>query len=342
MPLDRDSELKTELPEDDSTQDSGESKRPKPGNSRGFGAEKTEEAEEKSSIATIRFEDLKIVETEYQEVPDRLPHGIWCHGERVVDFEIAPYSAEVDLAIGKLYNGQRPDLKTIVTQALPQQLKSIGGMSPAKFAAECSVTVNQLFEQMVLADAITMALAAKTHLTGWEIAIEDTCPNCRTRHKDDPKTGTPYHDIGCVKTGTIENYLSDRLVVEIELERGFLLHDERVKRIQLRPIRLYELTPLQKMERGTMDIKMAQMQVCGVPESSRQNVRGTILTDRAIVSMEGDVGLRDRSLLLKASQELSKIGPQMSLGVTCNNCGTEWDSQLNWVALRQFWFTVLD
>lgn len=341
MSLEPDSLLETQSESADSTQESNEAVRPKGAKSKGFAAPSEKEVE-KTAGATLRFEDLKITELEYQEVPDELPHGIWCHGERVVDFEIAPYSAEVDMAIGKLYNGQRPDLKTIVTQGLPQQLKSIGGVSVAKFAAECGVTIDRLFEQMVLADAITMVLAAKTALTGWEIAIEDTCPNCRTKHKDDPKNGTPYHDIGCVKTGTIDNDLSDRLVVEIELERGFILHDERVKRVHLRPIRLYELTPLQKMERGTMDLKMAQMQVCAVPESSKQNVRGTILTDRAIASMEGEVGLRDRALLLKASQELSKIGPQMSLSTTCNNCGNEWDSQLNWVALRQFWFTLVD
>lgn len=200
MPLDRDEEL-VATTEDGSTQDSDESVRPKSANSRGFATIKTEKEADTPTAATLRFDELKIVEVEYQEVPDLLPHGIWCHGERVREFTVAPYSAEVDMNIGKLYNAQRPDLKTIVTQALPQQLESIGGMSPTDFAAECSVTVSQLLEQMVLADAITMVLGCKAALTGWEMAIEDTCPNCRTRHKDDPKTGTPIMTSAVLKLG---------------------------------------------------------------------------------------------------------------------------------------------
>lgn len=308
----------------------------RPGNARskGFGVEA--EAIADQSIYSIPVGDLDVTEVEYQDRQNELPHGFFVEGERLVDIEMLGYDGETDLRIAALYNGNRIDIKNILVQALPLIIDTIGGMTISEIAKASSITVAQLIEQMPLADALAILIAGRVKNVGYDIAITDKCDNCKTLNKDEPAKGRPYHDIGALKMGLINN-LEGRLAVQVDLEEGVTVLGSNYKSLLMRPMRVYEIAGMSKMERGKMDWALAQaaiFNIVGCKET--RNVRGKVFSDDMYQSMNGEAALRDRTKILKASETLQGLSPQMSLSNDCGNCGNIWDSSLNWAALRNF------
>jgi hypothetical protein len=307
---------------------------------KGFDSEVAESSD--PEIYSIPLEDLQVEEFEYQDRPDVLPHGFFVEGQRLTDVEMLGYDGETDLRIASLYNGNRVDIKNVLVQSLPSIVSKVGGMSLAEIAKASSISVSQLIEQMPLADAIAMLVSGRVKNVGYDISINDKCGNCQTLNKDEPKKGRPYHDIGSLKMGFIKN-LDGRLAVRVDLEGGFETMGDRYHSILMRPMRVYEITGMGKMERGKMDWAIAQasiFHIVGCKET--RNVRGKVFSDAMYESMSGDLGLKDRNKILKASEELQRLSPQMALSNDCSNCGNVWDSSLNWAALRNWLYDSAD
>jgi hypothetical protein len=312
--------------------------RPGRKSSQGFAKKEDEEAEEVFIPTPILLDDLNIEEREYRDYPNILPHGFFLNGQRLRNFKVNEFSAELDSRLGKLYSGQRVAVQQVLSMSFPHVIAEVEGMTLNELAAESGCTVAQLIEQMPLADALTMVLGVREALVGEELAIADRCPNCKTHALDNPEEGREYHNISDIKAGMIDE-LEQRLVVQLDLEKGFTLHGQLCKRIEMRPVRLYELARMPNMERGRLDVSMAQLMICGIPECDRvKNVKGTLFSDVAYNSLSGTAGLRDRNKILAASEALQKLGPSMNLPNVCDNCGEKWDSQVGWVDLRSFWF----
>lgn len=307
---------------------------------KGFEAEASVAAEQE--IYSIALEDLEVDEFEYQDRPDVLPHGFFVEGQRLTSIQMLGYDGETDLRIASLYNGNRIDIKNVLVQSLPLIVDTIGGMTLGEIAKASSITVAQLIEQMPLADAIALLVSGRVENVGYDIAITDKCDNCKTLNKDEPKKGRPYHDIGVLKMGFIKN-LDGRLAVRVDLEEGFVSMGSTYTSILMRPMRVYEITGMAKMERGKMDWAIAQssiFHIVGCKET--RNVRGKVFSDQMYESMNGAAGLKDRNKILKASEELQKLSPQMALSNDCSNCGNVWDSSLNWAALRNWLYDSAD
>ena len=252
------------------------------------------------------------------------------------------YDGEVDLRIASLYNGQRLDIKNVLVQALPWLVDKIGGVTLSEIAKASSISVAQLIEQMPLADALAMLVSGRVENVGYDIAINDKCDNCRTLNKDEPAKGRPYHDMGTLKMGFIKE-LENRLAVRVDLEGGFQVMGTAYHSILMRPMRVYEISGMAKMERGKMDWSIAQssiFHIVGCKETAK--VRGKVFSDTMYESMKGELGRKSRSQLLKASEILQKLSPQMSLSNDCGNCGNVWDSSLNWANLRDFLYSSAD
>jgi hypothetical protein len=316
-----------------------EQKRPRRSNPRpGFGKEE-EPALETKAVTTIRIEDLDLEEVAYEDMPQILPHGFFVDGERLVEIEMNGFDPKLDELLGGMYSGQKIDIKQILIAALPLMVKTVAGRTLAEIARACSITVAQLIEQMPLGDALAFILAAREAIVGQEIAIDDQCPNCRTRAMDNPAKGRFYHNTGTVRVGNIAD-LSDRLVAEVHLQGGFELHGTHCTHVHMRPVRLYELSKMPTLQRGKLDMAMVELQISAIPECQRvANVRGLLFNSKAYETMTGPHAIADRQALIVASQKLQKLGPAMSVENTCDNCGQEWQSALPWANLRSFLFT---
>lgn len=314
--------------------------RPRNNASKGFGAETKAEPTETQEIYSIGIADLEIEEFEYQDRPDVLPHGFFAEGTRLVDVEMNGYDGEVDLRIASLYNGQRLDIKNVLVQSLPLLVDNIGGATLSEIAKAGSISVAQLIEQMPLADALAMLVAGRVKNVGYEIAINDKCDRCSTTNKDEPAKGRPYHDIGALKMGFVKD-LDARLAVRVDLdEGGFEVMGNTYHSILMRPMRVYEIAGMAKMERGKMDWSIAQASIFHILGcQATAKVRGKVFSDAMYESMSGEEGLKDRNKVLKASETLQKLSPQMSLPNDCGNCGNLWDSSLNWANLRDFLYS---
>lgn len=326
------------------TEESIETKRrPRnPGRNDKLGFEPVEASEEATEIYSIPVEELAIEEFEYQDRPDVLPHGFFVEGTRLTDIQMKGYDGEVDLRIASLYNGQRLDIKNVLVQALPWLVDKIGGMTLSEIAKASSISVAQLIEQMPLADALAMLVSGRVENVGYDIAINDKCDNCRTLNKDEPEKGRAYHDMGTLKMGFVKE-LEGRLAVRVDLEGGFQVMGNTYHSILMRPMRVYEISGMAKMERGKMDWSIAQssiFNIVGCKETAK--VRGKVFSDTMYESMKGELGRKSRSQLLKASEVLQKLSPQMSLSNDCGNCGNVWDSNLNWANLRDFLYSSAD
>jgi hypothetical protein len=313
--------------------------RPRRSNPRGgFGKEEEVAVEVKASTA-VRIEDIELEDVAYEDIPAMLPHGFFVEGERLQEVKMHGFDPAVDEMLGALYSGQRAEIQKIMGAAFPKQIATIGGHTLDEIAKASSITVAQLIDQMPLGDALTCVIAGRERIVGEEIAIDDQCPECKTRAMDNPANGRFYHNTGTVRVGNLTD-LSDRLVAEVQLKDGFVVHGVRCKRVHMRPVRLYELAKMPTLKRGKLDMAMVELQISAIPDCEKMNnVRGLLFNQKAYETMTGENAIADRKTLIDASQKLQRLGPAMSVANNCDNCGHEWQSALGWANLRNFWFT---
>lgn len=290
---------------------------------------------EESITATLTLDKFKIKKVQLQDFPNTLPLGFFVGDKRIVNFTLKPFDPEQDLLLAKLYSNQKADLKQILGQFLPHAIDRIGEYTVKELAQQCSCTPQKLIERMPLADALTIVLNQRMANVGEDIAIDEQCPNCNTRNNDNPEEGRPYHNLGEVEIGLVPQ-LNDKLILEVNLNKGFKVGTDLCKKVIMQPMKLYDLPKLAKVPRGKLDLAMAYLQVVSIPESSiLANVTGQIFDDDAY---SGFRDLKDRESLLSASRKLQQIVPDMNLMLSCYNCGHEWRTALPWPDLRNFLF----
>lgn len=290
---------------------------------------------EETITATLTLDKFKIKKVQLQDFPNTLPLGFFVADRRIVNFTLNPFDPEQDLLLAKLYSNQKADLKQILSQFLPQAINTIGEYTVPELARECSCSPQKLIERMPLADALTVVLNQRMANVGEEIAINEQCPNCNTRNNDDPEEGRPYHNLGEVEIGLVPQ-LNEKLVLEVNLTKGFKVGPDLCKKIMMQPMKLYDLPKLGKVPRGKLDLAMMYLQVVAIPESTMlANVAGQLFDDD---TYSGIRDLKDREALLAASRKLQQIGPDMNLMLSCYNCGNEWRTSLPWPDLRNFLF----
>lgn len=298
------------------------------------------EVKEEGVSNAIAVDDLKIKRVELQDYPLILPHGFFVGGERIRQFAFKPYDSGFDLQLSTLYSNPKADVKRILGEFLPKYVDKIGNYTVPEIAKELSLTPQRLFETMPLADALTivangrLATLTSSNLSA-DVSIRDQCPQCTAKYESDPDKGKPYHDIGTIELGIIPQ-LTDKLVIEVTLDKGIKVGDSLCKTVRLRPLRLYQLKKLGEFPKGKMNIGMMYLQVKEIPEAEiLEGVSGQIMDDDLFATIDS---LGDRNKLMDASRLLQTIGPDMNVSVTCDNCGWEWDSAVSWGHLPSFLF----
>jgi hypothetical protein len=286
----------------------------------------------------VKFEDLKITKKELSSMENLLPHGLFLDGERLQSFSFQPYTAKFDRILGQLYKKSRGRIIPVVSNFLPEIVKDINGIAIAEIAKRKNTSPIRLFESMVLGDILTLILFLRFHVLGEErddqticpIALKAQCPNCGSNNDDKPEIGE-VHDLGTVEVPIIEN-LSDKLLIEVELQDGIRSFDDHIKHIYMQPLRFYQAETIAKSERDAEDIVMLYQCVKAIPEASAYaNTRGQVFGEE----LYDQLTMKDLNILRDAIKNV-QIQPDMSLAFKCWNCSHEWDVSLEWGRLREF------
>lgn len=292
------------------------------------------EAPEAISLDSLKFKNYTL-----EELGKTLPVGIFHKGERLREFTLNPYVTRYDRVLGQLLKGTRNKLVQVLGNFLPEIIHDIGGYNVQELASSQSLSGPRFIQNMALGDILTILLNARKEAQGDDIAISSVCPNCGTKNDDNPDKGRPYHDISTIDIASVENnFSSKKLIVEVELHDGLTIFEEKIKKIQMQPLRLYHAESIAKAEGVPEDMSMLYAMVCAIPESEAySNVRGQVFSDE----LYDKLTMKDLAILRKAMKVIQP-GPKMQIEMECYNCGHEWEEMVSWGNLRQFLYVPAD
>lgn len=271
-----------------------------------------------------------------QSAPEKpLPVGQFYEGERLDRFTLHPYTTRFDRLLGQMLKNSRNRLIPVLAQFVPQIVNGIGGFEVKDLAQKFSKSPNRLIEDFFLGDVLTILLCARHEAQGTDVAIAATCPNCGTKNDDDPKKGRPYHDLSTVKVRSFKN-LTSKLIVEVPLVDGITVGSERITRIYMQPLRLYQAEKIANADTAPEDVSMLYSMVVGVPEvEAYRNVRGNVFGDELY-----DRLTRNDLKIIRKALRILQPGPDMSIDMICYRCGNEWQEGIAWGRVRDFLYVA--
>lgn len=311
-------------------------------NSTGFANEEAVDIGSQTGFQTIALDDFKVEKFEIQDLGNKLPIGLFHPetGERLTDFVLNPYKTKYDRQLGALLNAPKVKLGTVLGNFLPVMVKSIGGYELADLAKAYNVSPSKLVEGMYLADVLTLVLGIRLESQGTEIGMTAQCPACGEKNEDDPKKGRPYHDLSTIEVKIVEN-LPCKPMVEVTLEDGWEIFDDKITTVVMRPLRLFQIDEIAKPGSGNpVDINLLYSMVCALPQATHLGTveeqlrrRGGIFGD----DLYDELTMGDLKRLRRAL-DVIQPGPDMNTEMICHRCGHEWAAALPWSALRSFLF----
>lgn len=323
-------------------------------NSGGFGASAIAPADDSTStLSAIPLADLKIEEIELHDLGNTLPVGIICGDECLKDFTLNPYSADYEIALGRLVEantdreGNLKDPVKVIKEFLPLVINTIGGQPLKDLARNLSTSTSRLIEGMYWGDVTTLFLALRLQAQGFEIAMAAKCPKCGTLAEDNPKKGRSYHDLSSVTIKVIRD-LTQKPLIELTLPEGFKIFEDTITRLWLEPLKLYQFDRLLKSTSGNpKDMDQIYQMVVGIPDSEAyRNVRGQVFDEsiyRALCSSPNGRVSPNKNALYKAVNKIQP-GPAMWIEMDCVNpmCKNAWEQPLPWLSFREFLYFSAD
>jgi rubredoxin len=282
-----------------------------------------------ADFAGIPLADLTTMTVSLAELGQTLPIGIFIDNERATEFELNPYVTRFDRELAEMM-GPKTSMGKIFGNFFPRIVKSIGGFSPSDLAKKLSTSPARMFSSMYFGDVITILFRIRLAAVGENLALQAVCPNCGTENKDGEDTG--YHDLSTVE---VDYYpiLKSPLEVEINLEDG--IDDgagHLIKRVGMKPMKLFDLDELGKVPQAKLDISMLYRMVSSLPDSKiYSQVKGRPFGDE----LYDNLTPRDLQILRSAINKLQP-GPKLTIDMDCRNCGYTWSEAIPWRGVRDF------
>lgn len=264
--------------------------------------------------------------TALSQFRNKLPLGISLGRERITEFQLFPYTTEMDFMLSRLFpeegEVQQTHIGQIVTQVFPAIVQHIGGYSLKELSTLLGVPPLRLFDSLFAADVLTIFLNIRVESSGVDIAFTNTCPSCLTINDDDPAKGRPYHDISALDI----RYCDAAPIRQVELISAISLPDGDCSIIELAPMTFGQFQQLEGCPDSLLELEVLQRQV-----------RNRDFDYRLIRN------LRDRQNLLKVSRELFRLGPDMEMAVAmlCYKCRFEWESHMAPSQAYSFYYNLL-
>ena len=314
----------------------------------GFAAVTTDEETPVVTESTIPLNDLKFDDVELCDLGNKLPVGIYLKEERLTDFILKPFSGTDEVDLGKMVeansdrDGNLKEPATVLKGFLPKVIESIGGYSIPDLAKQLQTSPQRLFEDMYLADSITLILSIRLQAQGWEIAMSGKCPECGTIATDNPDKGRLYHDLSSLEVRLIPSRFSQKPIIELTLPEPWLLYEDTITKLWLEPMKLRQLDKLLKSNSGNpKDMDQVFEMVVGIPESTDYANKKGRLFDPALYAdfctgTNGKISPNKQALY----DAIAKIvpGPKMEAEMDCGNsrCRNHWTQYIPWISFREF------
>ncbi|MBW4514572.1 MAG: hypothetical protein KME11_05045 [Timaviella obliquedivisa GSE-PSE-MK23-08B] len=289
---------------------------------------------------TTPYTDIKTEMVLLKAFPGQLPIGWFTpEGEKLTTYTVKPYTGEDELFLSGLTTRFRDKVSDILPHFLARMIDTIGDIPVREVAQQASVKPNTLFENFYLADALTMLLSLRLENFGKEIQIQGQCPACQTVNKD--REGE-YSDLSSTEIEVAQGMNCPH--VEVFLPTGAKVFDDMIKRVILRPIRMYDMKRLAKQDdkraKLRLNHELLMHTVVGIPESEAygksQNSDRSGISELGVESLFKALNARDRDYLLKAVGKLGSFGPGMQMDMGCRNCGFEYKAEVPWRDIPSF------
>lgn len=291
------------------------------------------------SIADLRTDTITLEDLGYS-----LPIGVFCkNGSVIREYELNEYTGDREIELSRLSNKKKRKTTEILPLFLQGIIKSVGGVPLKEFCKEEDLSLEAFTGNLFLADALAMLLRLRVDSYGNGIRLVGNCTNCNTKNVDSESEPS---DLSSVE---IKLSKAKSPIFELQLDKGATFgkgtdSEETIKTIQLRPLRLREFSKInsQKSEDGTpvgLDYRLAFITIVGTAQESRWGTEGNyngVMAQSAVEDLFKALPAKDRASVLRAVNKLSGIGPLMRSGMTCKNCGTDFDVDVPWQDLSGF------
>ena len=302
-------------------------------------ATKAPTASSSQSIADLKTDTITL-----EDLGHSLPIGIFRKDGSVVrDYELNEYTGDREIELSKLSNRKKRKTTEILPLFLQGIIKLVGTTPLKEYCKEEDLSLEAFTGNLFLADALAMLLRLRVDSYGNEIRLVGNCPACNTKNVDSELEPS---DLSSVE---IKLSKAKSPIFELNLETGATFgkgteFEETIKTIQLRPLRLREFSKInsQKSDDGVqagLDYRLAFITIVGTPQESRWGSEGSyngVMAQSAIEDLFKILPAKDRAAVLRAVNKLSGIGPLMRSGMTCKNCGTDFDVDVPWQDLSGF------
>jgi hypothetical protein len=284
------------------------------------------------------YDTIKTDKCEIRDCPCKLPIGIFHDGQRLIDYTCKPYTGEEELQLSALSKRFQKKAGDVLPGFLAGMIETIGGTPIKELASSKSLSVQRVCEQMFLADALTMLLQIRLDSYGERIQLAGQCPNCGNHNKD--REGE-YSELDTVELVVVKELPYP--TIELTLEDGFTSFEETIKRVHLRPARVYDLKRMTK-QKDEADFEFIHElmlnTVVAIPDSTAwgtsSNSDRTGISSGSVEEIFKLMTPNDRELLKEAVGELANFGPAMTSPMTCRNCRFEYQALVPWNDLPSF------
>lgn len=301
----------------------------------------SEIAENLSKPATL-LENITTETVLLSACPHTLPIGWFdANGERQQNFTLKPFTGKEELELSSLTTRNRDKIAEVLPIFLSRMLETIGGVPLAELAKSQSLSVQKLCENLFLADALQILLQLRLDAIGPDVQLSGQCPACQTVNKDREGEAS---DLSTVEVQMVNGLTHP--VIEIVLPDGATMFEDFIKRVQIRPAKLYDLKRMAKQAKDgqaeyRVNHRILLNTVVGLPESeaygSSMNSDRTAISAAGVEALYEKLTAKDRAYLQKSSNKISNFGPSMTIEQTCRACGyDDWSAEVPWRDLPSF------
>jgi hypothetical protein len=262
------------------------------------------------------FQDIEL-----GELGQTLPFGLVVDGRLLKEYTLLTYVGEHDLKLGSLEDASKEGptrINRIYSKLLALMVETIGNYEIKEICHRLNdISPVQLFEQMYLADALSMVLNLRLVSYGSEVGINSYCP-CPQQHlikADDP--GQSHHLLESIIIRKLSDNCLNAFPLTVELADGIEIDGQLIKIIEFEPPRFGHIPQL-KDKALPRDIKL--LYLCSVKPKFCDELYDQLSMD-------------DIDILREATKLLERFGPNRDIEMDCqwSKCpygSMEWKSRL--------------
>jgi hypothetical protein len=292
-----------------------------------------------AEIESIPLDGLKIEKRTLSGCSHTLPIGVMIDGQTLRSFTTKKFTGNEELALSALMQAKKGRANEVAPRLLSLLVEEIGETPVKDLAAQQSLSLERFFQQMNLADALQILLQIKSDNFGDKILLTARCPQCGHQNKD---RENEYTDLSTLEIGMTDEPLSC-IAFRLDLDPTVIMGDT-IDHLILRPSRWYDMTRLSKPKTdrtayGVMH-EIMLMSIVAVPQSltysGSRGPDGKGISFGSAEDLYTHLSAKDRTGLRKAAEKLMKLGPEMIVDYICENCSSEFRTEVPWSDLSTF------